>query len=100
MSRRLSNCGAAQQRFRLSEHVVRICKGSKRQRLAKAEDCARLVEQAREQRRADVPGVENEMKRPLHPQPAAPPAWRQQPVIQAPSVEGLRMRSSRKLAAR
>ena len=64
MSSRVSNCGLPSSDSGLSEHVVRVRERSKRQRLAQAEDHARFVEQAREQRRADVPGVEDEMERP------------------------------------
>ena len=60
----LSELRLAQQRLRLVEKILCIGQASKRQRLPERQDDARFIEQAADQRRTYVPGVEDEVHRP------------------------------------
>ena len=98
MSRRLE-LRAAEERFRLSEHIVRIGQRPERQRLAQAEGLRpsrRAGARAASSRRARCGKMKwSGLAHPHLPRAACVAAA---PVIQAPSVEGPRMRSSRKLS--
>ena len=59
----LSELRFAQQRLRLVQKILCIGQGSKRQRLPERQDDARFIEQAADQRRTYVPGVEDEVHR-------------------------------------
>ena len=94
----------AEKRIRAAERIVRVGQGAQQQRLAQGEHVAGLVEQAAQERRADVAAVEDEMEWPrlAHAaaglgdrgarQPGALRRGREDPVVEEARVAVLRAR--------